>query len=515
MILKGNQRGGGQQLAAHLQNSFDNERVEIAEVSGAIAQDLSGAFAEWSAQAQATKMEKKYYYSLSLNPDQAQGRLTREQYFDLIKRTERSLDLVGQPRAVVFHEKRDDKGVPREHCHVVWSRVDMRREKIKAIEISHDRLKLRTVAREFCRDHGLELPDRMKPGRAKGSRVARFNENAKENLGERQQKERTGIPKQKRMADIATCWKETGNGAAFVAALEGKGYFLAQGDGRDYVVVDLRGEIHSLSRQLKGAANSKEMRERLKSHPAEKLPGVEETQNFVRQKRLDAIRRAVAQKEITGPTHAELRRQALVQHQHQRRADLDQMRINLIGRHMSERDGLKAAQQEQNTGIVNARLQKRPQGFMAFLTRITGIKLIRQKIEDKARVGEHAKQAQALKRTHDREMHEIDRRYHAIERLETRENRSADMALKREEFELLLQNTERVLKPEFDRAAQHDREKTGAGDGKQLKDTFDKTAKPPVDLVEEFNREVENRITREKDDRDLDGPDRSFDPDKD
>jgi hypothetical protein len=49
LILKGNQRGGGQQLAAHLLNSFDNERVEVADVRGAIARDLSGAFGEWYA----------------------------------------------------------------------------------------------------------------------------------------------------------------------------------------------------------------------------------------------------------------------------------------------------------------------------------------------------------------------------------------------------------------------------------------------------------------------------------
>src|ERR1700690_2007265 len=201
MILKGNQRGGGQQLAAHLMNSFDNERVEIADMRGAIADDLSGAFAEWAAQASATKIQKKFFYSLSANPDQAQGHLTREQYFDLIERTERSLKLVGQPRAVVFHEKRDKDGTLREHCHVVWSRVDTSREKIKAVQIEHDRLKLRTVAREFARDHGLELPDGMK----KDGKRDRFNDRAKqENLAERQQQERTGDPKEKRMADIAT-----------------------------------------------------------------------------------------------------------------------------------------------------------------------------------------------------------------------------------------------------------------------------------------------------------------------
>ena len=528
MILKGNQRGGGQQLAAHLMNSFDNERVEVADVRGAVAQDLSGAFAEWSAQARATKIKKKFYYSLSLNPDQAQGRLTREQYFDLIARTERSLDLVGQPRAVVFHEKRDDKGELREHCHVVWSRVDMRQEKIKAVEISHDKLKIRTLTREFCRDHGLELPERMKPGRSKDSRRDRFNASA--NLAEKQQQERTGIGKTERMADIATCWKETGNGAAFVQAMQAKGYYLSRGDSRDYVVVDLHGEIHSLSRQLKGTARSKEMRDRLSGHPADKLPDAQTTQAFLAQKRRDAIRAAVAKKEAA-PTGAAQRRQALQRHQEQRRDAIDTVRINLIGRHMAEREGMKAAHESENTGIATERLKKQRKGIMAFLTRVTGIKLMteaRQKMQDKARDAEHKQQTESLKRTHDRELSDMDRRYRALSRLERRENRSADMALKREEFQQLLKKPpQRALKPEFDRAASL-QQRTGT-DGqeamgprqkpddernlkKPLKETFDKAAKPPLDLTEAFNREVENRRAREERDRDFDGPDRSFDP---
>src|ERR1041385_2986140 len=233
MILKGNQRGGGQQLAAHLQNSFDNERVEVAEIRGSIAQDLSGAFAEWNAQARGTKA-KKYLYSLSLNPAQAQRRLTREEYLDLLDRTERSLKLVGQPRAVVFHEKKDKDGVSREHCHAVWPRIDT--DKMKAVQIAHDRLKLRTVAREFARDHGLELPDGLK----KDGKKDRFNDRARqEDLAERQQRERSGEDPAVRKADIATCWRETRNAAAFLQALEAKGYFLARGDQRAFVVVDL------------------------------------------------------------------------------------------------------------------------------------------------------------------------------------------------------------------------------------------------------------------------------------
>jgi hypothetical protein len=511
MILKGNQRGGGQQLATHLMNSFDNERVEVAEIRDAVAQDLSGAFAEWSAQASATKC-KKHLYSLSLNPDQEQGHLTREQYLELLDRTERSLKLVGQPRAVVFHEKRDKDGVPREHCHAVWSRIDT--DKMKAVHMAHDRLKLRSVAQEFARDHGLELPDGMKPGKRKESRRDRFNASA--NLAEKQQQERTGITMDERMADIATCWKETSNGAAFVKAMQDKGYYLAQGDSRDYVVVDLHGEVHSLSRQLKGVARSKDMRERLSAYPPDKQLGVQAAQDFLQQKRQDAIRKAVAQKEIAGPTDTELRRQALQQHQKQRRADLDQMRINLIGRHMTEREGLKAAQTAQITGIVSARLQRQPKGFMAFLTRITGIKLIveaRHKQQDTARAAEHQQQAQSLKDTHDRELHEMDRRYRALDLLDVRENSSAETALRREEFQLLLKKQpQHVLKPEFDRAAQNARQRTGTEGGRSVKDNFDKAAKPPIDLTEAFNREVDNRRRREEIDRDPDGPDRSFDP---
>ena len=49
MILKGSQRGNGADLAIHLMNGFDNERIEIAEVYGTIAGDLYGAFAEFEA----------------------------------------------------------------------------------------------------------------------------------------------------------------------------------------------------------------------------------------------------------------------------------------------------------------------------------------------------------------------------------------------------------------------------------------------------------------------------------
>ena len=57
-IPKGNQRGGGQHLATHLINHFDNEKIDGHEIRHAVAQDLHGAFAEWRAQSKATNCEK-------------------------------------------------------------------------------------------------------------------------------------------------------------------------------------------------------------------------------------------------------------------------------------------------------------------------------------------------------------------------------------------------------------------------------------------------------------------------
>ncbi len=155
MILKGNQRGSGQRLATQLLNADNNQRVEILELRGSIARDLRGAFEEWCACATATQC-RKYLYSLSINPDPQQGVLARAQYFDLIERAEKELGLSSQPRAVVFHVHNDG----REHCHVVWSRIDT--AIMKAVHIAYDRLKLRAVAQKFARDYGLTLPSGMR-----------------------------------------------------------------------------------------------------------------------------------------------------------------------------------------------------------------------------------------------------------------------------------------------------------------------------------------------------------------
>ena len=457
-------------------NSFDNEVVEVADVRGTVARDLSGAFAEWEAEARATRCQK-YIYSLSLNPDQSQGRLTREQYFDLIDRTDRSLKLVGQPRAVVFHEKRDKNGVLRQHAHAIWSRIDT--EKTKAVQMSHDRLNLRSVARAFARDYGLELPDGMKPSNTKDH----FNNRAKqENLTEKQQQERTGISKAERMAEIAACWTTTKTGPEFVRAMEEKGYHLAQGDQRSHVVIDLYGEVYSLSRQLGGIAKKKELTDRLAAYPPDKQPDVETTRAYVRQKleqqqkALEKGQEAQEPSRSEAPDGIEKRKTALQSRQQQRRAELDKQRTDLFARQFSERGALREMQAADKADTTAARLEKQPKGLAAFLTRITGIGRVvswAQNKADQKREATHKKQTQTLLRHHDRELNEMERHYVALHRLEVRENRSASTAALREGYRKLRDRTF-ALKPEFDKALA--RPQTAAAAGGEGKGLFNRLA---------------------------------------
>ena len=507
MILKGNQRGGGQQLAAHLQNSFDNERVEIADVRGSVAQDLSGAFAEWAAEARGTQC-KKFLYSLSLNPYQPNGRLTREQYLDLLERTERSLKLVGQPRAVVFHEKRDKDGVLREHCHAVWSRIDT--DRMKAVQISHDRLKLRTVAQEFARDHGLELPDGMKPGNSKDSRRDRYNKRAaQENLGEKQQQERTGVPKEVRMAEIASCWTATANGAAFVHALETKGYYLAQGDKRDYVVIDAYGEIHSLSRQLSGVAKKKEMTDRLVDYPPAGLRNAETVQAHAREKLQERQKATEGNKQEPSRSEAaagiEKRIAALHPRQQQRRDELDKHRLDLHARQFRERAALRDLQADHHAEVAAERQGKQTRGLAAFLTRITGIGRFVAWAQDKAdirREAAHRRETDALIRHHTRELKEMERHYCALDRLEKRENRAAANAGLREEYRKLRARSF-ALKPEFEKAMARQEPTGTGGGGSKTPSLFNRLASgiglTKGDLQAAFERATAGRSVRKED----------------
>jgi len=116
MILHGNQRGGAKDLALHLLKE-ENEHVEVHELRGFMSDDLVSALNEAYVISKGTKA-KKFLYSLSLNPPENE-KVTTQSFIKAIEQVEKTLNLTGQPRAIVFHEKHG-----RRHCHAVWSRID-------------------------------------------------------------------------------------------------------------------------------------------------------------------------------------------------------------------------------------------------------------------------------------------------------------------------------------------------------------------------------------------------------
>ena len=497
MIAKGNQRSGGQQLATHLLNAHDNERVEVAEIYGSIAQDLHGAFKEWRATADGTQC-KKFLYSLSVNPNPADGPLTREQYYDFIARVEEKHGLTGQARAVVFHVKEG-----REHCHVVWSRIDL--EQMKAVQMSHDRQKLRAVVQEFAREHGLTLPKGMTNNRG----LSRFNEHAKGvSLGEKQQEERTGLTKEERRKEITDAWQRSYSGKSFVQALKNKGYILAKGDRRAYVVVDRFGEIHSLARQIEGA-KTKDVKTRLAEFPLENPPDAVKIQE---QRREQAKTKSQKHFSEEFKRQADKRWEMLKRKQHNRREALNQKRQTMVERHQKEQQRLREAQEKEVTARTEKRKQTKAKGLKAFLGKVTGISALlrkKHKQQDQAFSQKHQNARKALKSRQNRQAQDMNRRFRALASMDRRESQSLKTSLQRRQYKNLTR--------EFRQKAGQKRPSTHEQQLEDIKTTGKDITKPQTaeeakaqdSLAEAFRRAEKQKQKREQT-KDRDDPGRTL-----
>lgn len=266
MIIKGKSRGGPSALAAHLGNEDKNERVQLLETKCTVAQDLRGALVELDAYAAGTRCEKPLYHA-AISPEPPQ-RLTPEQRQEAIKALEDRLGLTDHARVVVLHEKEG-----REHLHVVWSRIDL--EKMRSVGDGHNYRKHEEVARDLERRFGHDRVqgahhEREGPDGEKVKRPDRTPSRA-----ELRQEERTGVRASYVKEDVTAAYRASDGAEAFKAALEDQYYMLAQGDRRDFVIVDREGGIHSLARRIDGV-KAAELREFMKPVDRESLPTAEE-----------------------------------------------------------------------------------------------------------------------------------------------------------------------------------------------------------------------------------------------
>ena len=349
MILKGNQRAGGSQLAAHLMNLRDNDHVSVHELRGFVSDELHGAFKEAYAVSRGTRC-KQFLFSLSLNPPETAD-VPVEAFEQAIASIEKRLGLAGQPRAIVFHEKNG-----RWHAHCVWSRIDA--AEMKAINLPHYKMKLRDVSRDLYLEHGWQLP--------RGLIDLGERDPLNFSQGEWQQALRIEADPKKLKQTFVDCWAASDSRISLESALAGHGLYLAKGERRGYVAVDGRGEIYSLSRWT--GRKSKELKDRL--GPPEQLRSIEEAKKMIAQ-RLDATAieiQAVAQKR----KEKEL-------------ASYKAQRDELVAEQRVQRSALAEQQRGRATLEREARQARMPKGLRALWARITGAyRALQREIEREA-----------------------------------------------------------------------------------------------------------------------------------
>jgi len=301
MILVGNQRGGARDLARHLMK-HENELVQIAEMRGFVADDLDGAFQESYAISRGTKCQQ-FLFSLSLSPPKGAA-VSDESFFTAIDNTEHKLGLTGQPRAVVFHEQRGDDGELRRHAHAVWSRINV--EEMKAIPLPHSKRKMQDISRELYLEHGWKMPH--------GLAVSGERDPRNFTLAEWQQAKRIQQDPRAIKAAFQDAWAISDNKTAFEHALKERGYFLARGDKRGYVALDVHGEVHSIAKRV--GIKTKDVRERLGDMEA--LPSVTDTKREIAramQDKMEDFKREISEKENIEHRNAKTRRTALKEQQ--------------------------------------------------------------------------------------------------------------------------------------------------------------------------------------------------------
>jgi hypothetical protein len=278
VILKGSQRGGARQLAAHLLNMQDNDHITVEELRGFVADDLAGAMEEAHAIARGTRC-RQCVFSLSLNPPK-DGSASLEDLRAAADRAETVLGLEGQPRAFVVHEKNG-----RRHAHVVWSRIDA--DDMKAVNLPYYKNRLKDLSRELYLEHGWELP--------KGLRTNGWKNPLNFTLAQWQQAKRLDLDPREIKQVFQQAIAHADGLSAFRGALEDSGYFLARGDRRGFVALDMHGEVYALARWA--GVRTKELNQKLGSPDG--LPSVDAVRSDVRARMSKQLRGFIAEDKAT------------------------------------------------------------------------------------------------------------------------------------------------------------------------------------------------------------------------
>lgn len=417
MILVGSQRAGASNLANHLMNDRDNDHVTLFEVRGFVARDLHGALAEAHAISKGTKCEQ-FLFSLSVNPPKYET-VTEQELEDAIERAEQKLGLTDQPRAIVFHEKDG-----RRHAHAVWSRIDAR--SMTAINMAHFKTRLTILSRELYLEHGWDLPNGLR--RDGGRSPLNFT------LAEWQQAKRLKLDPREIKQSFQEAWKQSDGLKGFQNALEERGYFLAKGDRRGFIALNVDGEVFSVPRML----NIKTKEVKAKLGAPEELTSVDEKRELIQSRVSDKLHGFiddVDRKHVEDFQPLKRQRAVMTKAQREERAKLKagqkqraqqeaqdrsgRLSTGLRGlwekvsgqlakvRKQNEREAWESAKrdQKQRDDLVKAHLKER-QGLQAEIDKLRrkhaqDRRLLAREIGQSVRVAEQTGRKQVIERQHD------------------------------------------------------------------------------------------------------------------
>lgn len=262
MICKGTTHNNGVRLAKYMTTGKPGERAELWQLRGFEATNIKDAFRNIHIMANAGNCQQPFFHVQVRNRDGE--KLTREQWEHAADRIERMLGLGGQSRAIAFHTFENGDS----HMHVAWSRI--REDDLTAVPLPFFKRRLKKLSRE------LELEFALEPVTSRRPDNIRFAPTR----AEQEQARRLGLNIHEIRNTIRGCYERSDCGASFQAALEHEGMRLAQGERRDFVVIDQAGGLHALGKRILDVTAAR-IRDRFSDLSREQLPTIEMARAFV------------------------------------------------------------------------------------------------------------------------------------------------------------------------------------------------------------------------------------------
>jgi hypothetical protein len=263
MIIEGGSYANGGWWAKHAQSVEKNERAALMEAEGFSGTTIDEFFREMKAVSLGTKCTNYFYqYNIDLRPGET---LTDAQWEDAHAITRKNHGMENHAWFRVRHVKNGQT-----HEHGFICRIDP--ERMRAHSDSLSAQIREQTSRELEQKYGLTpvksvlVPDRDSP------RPERRPKKWEQFRGAQAELDPKDIAR-----ELQTIKQRSDNGQSFKAGIEAAGYILARGDKRDFVIVDQRGDDHSLARRLH--IKTAELREFMKDVDPATLPSVDQARS--------------------------------------------------------------------------------------------------------------------------------------------------------------------------------------------------------------------------------------------